>query len=267
MLKNERPVRHLSLSPTVRGLTVAAMAAVGLAIAGLRGPAGDAIVLAQDRPAAAAGAPAHDLSLLPAEARMVISVRPAMLLRRGDFLPLLNSLKRGPLLRDELPVPPEEVEQAILFWQAGSPDDEVAGPEPYLPQPSGFVLRVSKPQDWKAWIAKNMPHLETARHEGRTYYRSPVGGPSPWAAFWPDDRTIVGAWESALRDLISDSQSPPTRHPWDEAWRQVAPGQVMMGVDTRWVRRRLTPLAPRQAEASPGLELFSPLYKKRNRTR
>jgi prepilin-type processing-associated H-X9-DG protein len=162
----------------------------------------------------------------------------------------------------KLPVHPEDIGQLLLFWEAEGQAEPPRGPT-LVPSPSGFVLRMTKPQDWKT-LMTNMagPGLQEARHEGQTYYRAGANGPSTPAFFMPDDRTIVWAEEVALRELITDRNTPATRHPWDLAWKKVARGQIMVALDTRWLRRRLA-AGPGQA---PGgmvkLETFAPLYEK-----
>ncbi len=119
---------------------------------------------------------------------------------------------------------------------------------------------MSKPQDWKAVIAKLVNlRSEEARHDGQAYIRQ-AGGPVTWGFYTPDDRTVVIAEEVVLRDLIADRNAPAPRHPWDEAWKKVNKGQVMMGLDTRWLRRQLARVQPHQH--MPVLETFSPLYEK-----
>ena len=74
--------------------------------------------------------------------------------------------------------------------------------------PSGFVVRMNKPQDWKAVIAKVVgPRSEEARHDGQSYIRQ-AGGPITWGFYTPDDRTLVIAAEVVLRDLIADRNAP-----------------------------------------------------------
>ncbi len=87
--------------------------------------------------------------------------------------------------------------------------------------------------------------------------------------YTPDDRTLVAAREDLLRELIEDRKAPPSRHPWDEAWQKVAKGQVMLALETRWLRRRIAqgmpgrPTAPGQpAGGMLRLETFSPLLEK-----
>ena len=248
MLKNHGPIPHVSLPLVARVLTVAALAAIGLFVAGLRGPVGESSAQAQDRPGAqAAGEEVHNLSFVSADARMVVSVRPRTLLNRRDVLPLLNTLRDSPQFRGHFPVSLEDVEQFLMFWESGAADGGEGG-GPIVSHPSGFVVRMSKPQDWKAVIAKLVNlRSEEARHDGQAYIRQ-ADGPITWSFYTPDDRTVVIAEEVVLRDLIADRNAPAPRHPWDEAWKKVNKGQVMMGLDTRWLRRQLVagPAAPEQ---------------------
>ncbi len=263
MLKNHAPIRPVTLSRAARILTVAPIAAIGLLVAGLRGPGGDSPALAQDRDSATLRVvppDTDDLAYLPAEARMMLVVRPQPLMQRRDVLSLLNSLREGPLVK--LPVPPEDIGQLLLFWEAEGLAEPRGGPGP-IPPPSGFVLRMTKPQDWKA-LMTNMggPRLQEGRHDGQSYFRAGGNGPGTWAFYTPDDRTVVGAEEVVLRELIADRNMPATRHPWDLAWKKVARGQVMLALDTRWLRRRLL-AGPGQAPgAMVKIETFAPLYEK-----
>ena len=162
MLKNHGPIRQLTLPLASRVLTVAALAAIGLLVAGVRGPGGDALALAQDRPveqaAPAAASDAYSLAFLPAEARMVISVRPATLLRRPEVRSLLDLRREGPSLREEIPVPLEDVDQVLLFWEPGSPAEARPGRSRFLPDPDG----------------DGPPHVEAAGLEGRARQAGPT---------------------------------------------------------------------------------------------
>jgi beta-lactamase regulating signal transducer with metallopeptidase domain len=263
MLKNHEPIQRVTLPLFARVLTIAALAAVGLLVAGLRGPAGDSPALAQDREVEKlnpALADSHNLALLPAETRMVISVRPATLLARRDMRSLVQSLQHNTIL-PTLPVPPEDVEQLLVFWESTGLAEPPRGPA-FVPPPSGIVLRMLKPQDWKALMQKlRGSRLEERRHDGQTYFHY---GDDPWSLYAPDGRTLIVAEEVVLRDLIADRKAPPPRQTWSEAWNKVDKGQVMMALDTRWLRRRLNPAAGpvRPPGATLGFETFAPLYEK-----
>ena len=264
MLKNHGPIPHITVSPARRVLTVAALACVGLAVAGLRGPAGDSPVLAQDRPSEPSARDPHNLSYLPAEARMVVSLRPGALVRRPDAGKLLESLRQGPRFAGGFPVPPEEIEQVLVFWESGGqPDTPARGGSAPLPPPSGIVLRVSKAQDWRALLTRTAgPDIAEARHDGQPYFRLHPKAPSSWCLYPPDDRTAVVADEVLLRDVITDRHAPAPAYPWDEAWKRVDKGHLMMAVDMRWFRRQIARAEDRTSRGSLALETFAPLYEK-----
>jgi prepilin-type processing-associated H-X9-DG protein len=266
MLKNHGPIRHVTLPLAARVSTIAAFAAIGLLIAGLRGPVGELTTLAQDRPIkpAAGEAGSYNLAFLPADARMVVAVRPGGLLGRRDIRMLLDSIHHGPMGGDRLPVAPEDVEQLLVFWESGPAEGGPGHGGPMLSHPSGFVVRLNKPQDWKALLSKLVgPRLAEARHDGQAYFRLEDHGPMSWGVYAPDDRTVVAAEEVVLRDLIAERNAPAPRHPWDEAWKKVTKGQVMMALDTRWLRRLIGRAQPGRPHGEMvALETFAPLYEK-----
>jgi prepilin-type processing-associated H-X9-DG protein len=268
MLKNTTRLPRASLPIAARMLTVSALAACGILIAGLRGPAAPPAATAQTAAqATSAGrtdAPpneSYNLAFLPADAKMVIAVRPRTVLERREARTVLESVKRSPAFQRVLIVPAEDVDQFVAFWEGTH-----QGP-PLAVDPSGIVLRMSKPQDWKLILNKLLGAPRETRHDGQTYLVPE--GPERWAVFPADDRTLVVAHEDLLRELIEDRKAPPARHPWDEAWNKVKKGQVIVALETRWLRRRIAqgvqggPAAPGQVQ--PGelkLDTISPLLEK-----
>ena len=274
MLRNTQQIRPGSLPLVARILTVGGLAALGLLVAGLRGPAGwpAAAAEAQAAPQPQAGlakatgtgsdqAP-FNLAFLPGDTKMLLAVRPGSLLRRRDIQSLVNSMRQERMLGPAFVVPPEDIEQLLVFWEG----DPQAHPGPSPPF-SGVVLRMAKPQDWNGMLKQFInPNQQEARHDGQSYVRvEPNGPPSSWGFYLPDDRTLVAAPESLLRDLIEDRNAAPPRQSWDEAWKKIAKGQLNLAVDTRWLRRRIGP-----GPAGPGyppqarfiLETLSPLLEK-----
>ena len=83
--------------------------------------------------------------------------------------------------------------------------------------------------------------MEEVRHAGQTYLR-PTGGQAgnlAMSIYTPDDRTAVLAADDLLRVLIEDRKEPKARPSWNDAWSQVAKGQINAVLETRWLRRRL----------------------------
>lgn len=269
MLRNTNQVRHAPLPAVARVLTIGALCVLGILVAAVRGPVG--MSTAQAQPQQPASRPPHtpanesyNLAFLPADARMVLAVRPRALIERPEMKPLLESIKRSPAFNGVLAVLPEDVEQILLFWEGVAPAerDRIL----MVPFPSGGVLRMSRPQDWKTLTTNQHLGLLEIRHDGQPYFRIarvPTG--EAWGAFAPDDRTLVVAREDLLRDLIEDRKAPVPPHPWDEAWNKARKGQLVAAVETRWLRRQLAQ-GFRGESTAPGadlrLESISPLLDK-----
>ncbi len=269
MLRNTSSIRHAPLPTLARLLTVGVLSALGLGVAAVRGPTASSSAQAQSQEVAAVSAktPAnqsYNLAFLPEDAKMIVALRPRTLLERPELRALLESIKQSPAFKGALLVPPEDVEQILVFWEGVATAEP--GPIPVVPFPSGGVLRTSKPQDWKSVLNKTHPgSIREVRHDGQTYF----GRGQLWGAFAPDDRTLVFAREDLLRELIEDRKAPAHRHPWDEAWNKIAKGQMMVALETRWLRRRIAQemqrgsTAPRRApDADLKLETISPLLDK-----
>ena len=275
MLRNASRIRHAPLPTVARVLTIGVLSGLGLVVAGMRAPLGLSSAQAEPQePVAVGGQSAanesYNLAFLPADARMVVAVRPRALLGRREVRSLLESVKQGSAFKEALVVPPEEVEQLLVFWEGIPQAPSDSRQTPMVPFPSGGVVRTSKPQDWKSLFkAQRLGSTREVRHDGQTYLS--VGEPpaTPWGAFAPDDRTLVVAREDLLRELIEDRKTPMPRHPWDEAWNKVVKGQVVVALETRWLRRRIAqglpggPQAPGRAQnADLKLETISPLLDK-----
>jgi hypothetical protein len=244
MLRHSNPVRHVWLSSRTRWLTIGSFAVLGIVIAGLRGPISYSWVQAQPLlqrevfggVGRVAESGSFDLAYLPAETRILIACKPAAVLSRPELTPAL------PLLKD-LPMPAQEIEQLLIFWEGSPANPAQPVTQSFIPPPSGVIIRSVKPQDWKTVLNRFLPGSEEVRYAGQTYLR-PVGpaGARPgqpfMSAYLPDDRTAVVAGEDLLRTMIEDRKAPPSRHLWDDAWNQVTKGQVAGAVDTRWLRRR-----------------------------
>jgi hypothetical protein len=244
MLRNSKRVRHVLHSSTTRFFTVGFLASLGLMVAGLRGPIGPSLVQAQTTteskaPSAAlrSAKGAFDLSLVPAESRMILAVQPAALLGRPEMRPVL---KEDPMLGKAFPFPPDEVDQLVVFWEGTPANPTDLGRTPMIPPPSGVIIRMANPQKWEKVIGTIIPSPEETRHSGQSYFRPRGGGGQPpYCAYAPDDRTLVLAGEDSLRTVIEDRKGPRAGHGWDEAWNQITKGQVNAALETRWLRRRL----------------------------
>ena len=249
MLRHTNQIRHASLSSAARLSTIGILATLGLLISGLRGPGGweSAQAQTQAQPAAkteiapiprSAGEP-YNLSFLPADAKMVLAIRPAALIQRQEIRTLLDSFRQTMNGKAVLVFAPEDVDQLLAFWE-GIPQSAVNPSQtPMIPIPSGVIVRFNKPLDWKTILAKSVgkPPQEV-RHVGQTYYRTTTSLPG-WCVYAPNDLTLVVAQEDLLFELIEDRTAPLKSHAWDEVWKKSAHGQVVLALETRWLRRRV----------------------------
>ena len=246
---------------------------LGLLVTGVRTPAGAPSVQAEEQVTRTTKPPtprSYNLAFVPADAKMIVALRPQPLLERPEIQRLVESIKQGPAFKAVLLFPPEDIEQVIVFWD-GPPEPPVESrPSPLIPFVSGGVVRTTKPRDWKALIQNaHLGPIRELRHDGQIFFSLPQRGPEAWGGFAPDDRTLVVAREDLLRELIDDRKIPVAARAWDEAWNKATKGQVMMAVEARWLRRRVAqgfrsgPSAPAEAaNAEAKLDTISPLLDK-----
>jgi hypothetical protein len=270
MLRSSNHVRHVWLSSRIRYLTVGSLAALGVLVAGVRGPmsaapAGPQIGAAREAAVAEKGD--LDLSFLPAETRMFLAVRPSAILGRPEMSPVVKQIRDSWNLASEILVPLDEVEQLVLFWEGDPTNPDRPGTTPLIPTFSGFIVRASGPQSWTKTAEGQNLQLQPVQHSGETYYRPTGKAQGPHgilSVYFPDARTGVWAREDLLRLMIEDVKAPRARHGWDEAWKQVSKGQLGAALETRWLRRRLNqgfaggPQDPQQMK----LETIGPLLEK-----
>lgn len=247
MLRHTSPNGRTSLSVGMRFFTIGVLAVLGLLVSGLRGPGGSELAGAQaltsfkgeldasDRPSDKP----YNLTFVPADAKMILAIRPAALVQHREIRTLVDSFRQTMSGKAVLVFPADDVEQLVAFWEGISQNPVNPGQTPLIPVPSGGVVRFTKPIDWKAALAKSLGQpVQEARHDAQTYYRTTAIG-AGWCLFAPDDRTLVLAQEDLLLELIEDRKAQAQHHAWDEVWNKSVQGQVMLALETRWLRRRI----------------------------
>jgi prepilin-type processing-associated H-X9-DG protein len=282
MLRNTSTIRHRSMPIAFRVLTLGALGAAGLLIAGFRGPASGAA--SQDEPqpktsARASGAAVQsaaitpepfDLAYLPDDAKMLLALQPSGLLARPELRQLWDAIRHvEPFLRGSEKLPPEQIKQVLIFWEGTPPAAAGPGALGLIPPPSGLVLHMASAQDWKRLTAPSGGADQEIRFEGQSYHRPSGARSETWCGFTPDDRTLVLAQEDLLRELISGRGAPPQRFPWSECWKRVVKGHVMLGLETRWLKRRVSQvfqIGPAERRTAFGgslpFDTISPLFEK-----
>jgi Protein of unknown function (DUF1559)/BlaR1 peptidase M56 len=254
MLRNSNVFGIRPLPFPARAAMFGMLAALGLAVAGLRGPAGPMRLQAesvraeggrvsrQEGPRGNAGT--FDFSLLPAETKMVLAVQAAALLETAEAKALVRSMQRGPNSNSPFVIPLEETDQLVLFWEGLPEPPGQPGSSSFVPHPSGIVIHSSKTQDWKTSLTQNFGSPHERQVDGQTYLGFTKPFLPDWCALTPDDRTLVLAGEDTLRDLIRDRKTPAPKRAWDQALDNSAKGHIFAAFETRWLRRRLAQAAP-----------------------
>ncbi len=265
---NSTPLRTEPLRPLGRALTIAALSAAALIVAGFRGP----LQAQQDAPRKlnlkiaftantnAADPDVFDLSHAPAETMIALAGRPSVILNRPEFKPVTDLLKPdGNSMMGSLNIAADEIESfQVLFLNGPKP---AGRPGPPFSAPPILVLHTTKPQDWNKVAGKFVGNPEIAEFEGQKYTRTksaPVG-----AVFCTiNDRTIVIGPEADLKSFLLASKGKPIAHKWDKAWSKVVKGQLAAAVDpapfAAFIPRNATPGSPQAALASQ-FGMFSPM--------
>ena len=264
---NSTPLRTEPLRPLGRALTIAALSAAALIVAGLRGP----LQAQQDAPRKLnvkfnvtaeiiAGTPdVFDLSHAPAETIIALAGHPSAILYRQEYKPVVDLLKpAGNAMMGSLNIAADEIEGfQVLVLNAGKA-------VPPFSTPPIVVIHTTKPQDWNAVAGKFVGNPEIAEFEGQKYTRTksaPVG-----AVFCTiNDRTIVIGPEPDLKLYLLASKGGPITHKWDKAWSKVVKGQLAAAVDPApfadLIPRNAVPGSPLGALVGQ-FQMFSPLIEK-----
>jgi beta-lactamase regulating signal transducer with metallopeptidase domain len=267
MLRNSTDVRHALLSSRSRILTIGLLAACSLQVAGLRGPISPLLGQARTTGAAGVGGISADgdinLSYLPAETKMLVTVQPASLLSHPEMAPAVKLLKDGPLGQSGLGIAPEAIDQIVVFWEGASPGSTPSHAPVPVPPPSGFIMRSTTRQDWKTALGRLVPDAREVQHAGKSYLRPGEASQAPMCAYLADENTVILTDEELLRTIIEDRDTPAAAHSWDEAWKALSKGQLNAVFDTRWLRRGLN--RDQLQRPGPGgltFETIAPLFEK-----
>ena len=215
--------------------------------------------------AAAPAAESYNLAFLPADTKMVLAIRPGTLLRRRDvpiarrFDPARAACSSTIAVAARGHRPVARVLGTDSTSDEGRPRADAVTPIRVRPAHGEASGLESRPGHKLGRPAIRRRLATTAR---RTI-ASNGGGPmlGRLRTRRPDPRR--GPGRLAPR-TDRGPQCPGARHPWDEAWKKVAKGQVMLALETRWLRRRDRP-GPSRAGSQARmltLETFSPLFEK-----
>ncbi len=279
MLRDRKPISTFTFSTPKRIATWTAIAALGLVIAGLRGPGTAA---AQAAPGdgelgvqGAADAKPIDLAFVPDNAALVVAVRPGEVMKTaaGKLLwQATGSSDRsdgGPkAIEQKLGLPISDIEYA-KFIMGDFPSN---GHNPF----SRIVHSGAKPHDWSKFastvVVENPVPVELLG--GKKYFKpGPQEGvasdhsPPPLCYFLPDDRTVVFATEQEMPIIFAASVNPPDEPKWAKGWQRAAGGSLAVMLNVESLRKQIEPVT-KHASGGPDaamIAMTAPLWQDANR--
>lgn len=264
MLRDAKSFPPTSLSRTARGFTVGALSAIGLVIVGVRGSEGPTPALAQAatptqaRSETAAPNAPYNLAYVPAATDVLLAARPANVLSRPAFQPIVDLLHQAAEQKGGFNLPLEEMDQALLLWLRPEQRIPAQGRPGPREEPSVTIFHSTKAQDWKKIASNLIGETTPAAYMGHTYQKGPHGR---MCYFTPDAKTIIIASERDLQFVLSAATGTPNRHAWDDAWKEVDQGQATIAFGSGWVSQRLiSNLGPGNPPAEMKLDAFAPLW-------
>jgi len=262
MLSVQMPLKDSVLRPVGRAVTIAVLAAVGLAVASLRGGAPS---LAEDSRRGTgngaikssapktdsnrANAKALDLTDLPGHDMGFVVIRPAEVLQipglkeYGDRVNAVIADELKMLHIEGVDFDIRSIEQIAVGLNIRARNRKKG--QPGLIMTGAFVLRSVHDRDWlpvaKAFakaVFPKQPDLTPVHCEEQVYYQCVFPAMSAHAGFYfPDGRTVVYGSEDDIRAMI---KQPKKRGPdvvqsgdWKEAGQGLYAGAIN-NVDHRW---------------------------------
>lgn len=284
MLRDEK-LLSTKITTGLRMGMLTSLAAVSLAVAGLRGTAADrkseatrtpALAQRDDRipktsqvrnakektgsSAATAGAAAEPFSLawVPRDVVAVAALRPAALFNRPALDVLKRSLLQQKDLQASLGLSPDRIEQVIIimFSQQDQPVPQPAGLKTVF---EGMIFRLAGADDASGLIKVLQPKPKKQEYSGQTYLGG-TEGTGPFC-FLADERTVViTGREDHLRRLIVAGKNGASKAKWAAGWKEAENADIALLVNTVAIRDMLSQAATNGQPMMNALSGFSPLW-------
>jgi prepilin-type processing-associated H-X9-DG protein len=232
MLRDAKSVGRPKLALVNRVLVVGVLTAAALIAAGVRAP------FVEGSPSSdvfgGAGQPAAEKApltgeFIPPGAIAAVAIRVQDLARLAGIEELKAFLQEQQIFKatgvsiDDI----EEVKVALL--------DLGGGPKAPTVQ---FYVRSNKPLDFLAVLRKMAPNMLEVEYSGGKYGKLPETREGEPCFYMPDGRSLVGAPEARIRDLIQ-SGGKSTRPTWADSWDKLAGGQVVAMIDVESIGKLL----------------------------
>jgi len=157
---------------------------------------------------------------------------------------------------------PESVEEIsfVLLRRIEKLDGD---PHETFARDGAVIVRTNKPREWKALAAAAQVPVAKATHAGKDYYR--MSGDTPVAfGFLPlDEKTIVLASESNLKQIIDTNKGagPAVGSSADGGAQTVAVARV----DVAWLRGLVAPVIASDSGMSLSMAVVRPVWEKTDR--
>lgn len=222
------------------------------------------VALALASPAVAQQAKSDLQSFLPAEAPVVISFRPAALLKLKDVKSLYNELTRPDEVKRIVDVAEPESVEEIRFVLLRRPAKLEGDPHEILARDAVVIVRTNKPREWKALAAAAQVPVTKATHGSKEYYRMSGDGPIGFGFVQLDDMSVVIGAESNLKQIIDVNKAVGA----DEDPRAEAPGPRPIAgaaIDFAWIRGLLAPAIESEQRLALSMSVIRPIWEKTNR--
>ena len=266
MLRNSPQLEHSPYRPATRRLVLAALAAVAILVAGLRGPilTSSNEAEAQQSGVAAKGAEKLDLKGVPEDTVAYAVIRPAAILA-GDakLRESFTQMEQAINLRENAGISPSEVEEFRLMAVDLTVPGERISIEPVM------VVRTTKPEGWKS-LSDQWKDAVQAQYRGQMYLRTehPGGGPaSGWSSFVADEHTLVfSPREQALKAYIDSVKGGGNAPRWADEFGRVAGSNAAVAVDMRFFGKLLDKeFPPDRGGANAAMAVaMAPLWRQTN---
>jgi beta-lactamase regulating signal transducer with metallopeptidase domain len=233
MLRNTTRLEYAPFRPATRRMALAALGAMALLIAGLRGPilSTDDRAQAQQPGAAPAAAGARiDLKGVPEETLVYAVIRPAAILSRDAQLrETIAAMEKEIRLSENAGISPSEVEEFRFMLIDRTVPGQGLSIEPVM------VLRTIKPEGWKSFADQWKGAVQT-EYRGQQYSRMESGGPAGgWSSFTTDASTLVYSnSEPALKAYIDAAKNGGNAPRWAAEFKRVENSDAAFAADIRF---------------------------------
>ncbi len=207
-----------------------------------------------------------DLSLVPAGAPVVISLRPSALLKLPNLKPLYEEATRADEIKRAVDVAdPESIEQVtFILLSRDIPAGNDAGEA--IVRNSAVVIRTNKPREWKALAAAAGAPLTKATHDGKDYYKIEGDEAMGFGFYEADPNTLIVATEANLHKFMGMGK---VAAPANGIERELTLPDPALGtplllatLDFAWIRGLASPALKADPQAALGLSLIGPIWEK-----